>query len=97
MTLPLEGYNRCPACKATTDADDWEIGGSDPGYQFCPACGVECEPISLYLESLGCEQSGRINHEGPAKAEKEMATWIREEFTKRRAAAEAARPTSCKA
>lgn len=78
-----EFLNRCPACKQVSDADSWEVGGSDPGYQFCPICSREAEPINLYLESLGCEQTGRINHEGPFKAEAELAAWMAEEMERR--------------
>ena len=90
-----ENLNRCPACKAVTDADAWEVGGACPGFQFCPACGVECEPINLYLEALGCEQAGRINHDGPAKAERENEESFAKMFRDRCEAQEAARPTSC--
>lgn len=94
MNIPMseadEFQNRCPACKQVSHADDWEIGGACIGFQFCPVCSREVEPINLYLERMGCEQTGRINHDGPIKADREMSEWIETELVKRAAVQDAA-------
>lgn len=56
----MDDYHRCPACNQVSHEDDWECIGADGDFQFCPACGKEVEPINLYLERLGAEQSGKV-------------------------------------
>lgn len=85
-TTDDELQSRCPACKQVSHSDEWEVGGADPGYQFCPICSREVMPINLYLERLGAEQEGKINHDGPFKAQAAMDAYF-EEMRGARAAA----------